>query len=318
MTISKWIPWIGVAATKALCVPVYAARMRRRVKNDEPWITAKMASALGIETAAAKRTFRKAIESELAFQVDYAWIARAGQAELFAQLATLRIENLFRLHAVVESRRPVILLSIHMGSFYFGFLKLAMAVNAKREVSVVKTAMASEQESALHRHAEHKLGTIKALRFDEDVGKNVYLALRRGGVVAMMSDVEVRVSSREAVPFFGQECFLQSGVARLAVTTGAMIVPVINFTAPSGERILRIEEPLCSRRTVGEDSHQPVITRLMQDIARLMEQWIRIDPNQFHRWGDLAWTMHQRQDARVGAIASADTTPAATATVEAS
>lgn len=286
------------------------------MKNDELWITAKMASALGIGVAAAKQTFRKSLESELAFQVDYAWIARATQAELFAELAKLRIENFSRLEAVVESRRPVILLSIHMGSFYFGFLKLAMSVNAKREVSVVKTAMASAQESALHRHAEHKFGTIKTLRFDEDVGKNAYLALRRGGVVAMMSDVEVRVSSREAVTFFGQECFLQSGVARLAVTTNAVIVPVINFTSTSGERILRIEEPLCSRRTVSEVSHQAVLARLMQDIARLMEQWIRIDPNQFHRWGDLVCTMHQHQDARVAAIARAEATPAAT--VEAS
>ena len=269
------------------------------------------ASSGPLRPQAARRVLRKSIESELAFQVDYAWIARATPDELLAKLAKLRIEHLSRLEAVVDSGRPIILLSIHMGSFYFGFLKLALAVNAKREVSVMKTAMASEQENALHRHAEHKFGAITTLRFDDDVGKNAYLALRRGGVVAMMSDVEVRVSSRESVTLFDQECFMQSGVARLALTTNAIIVPVINFTSPSGERILRIEEPLCSRRAVGETSAQDVVARLMQNIATLMEQWIRIDPEQFHRWGDLAWTMHQRQDATVGVTSAAR---AATAT----
>ena len=298
MRIENLLPYFGRAITKFIFTPLFTRKVVRELKPNEAWVLAKIRSALQLSAAEAQRVYRRGIGSEINFQLDYAWIAQAKKKRILAELARTRIEHLGRVQQVMQTGRPVILLSIHMGSFYFGFLKLAMEVQAEREINIVKMASANSQEDSLHRLIEEKFGAVKVLRFDDDVGKNAYLALRRGGIVAMMSDVEVRVPSREKVPFFGQDCFMQSGVARLALTTRAIILPVINFETASGERVIRIEQPLFPEPAHRGENNQQVVARLMQQIASLFETWVQIDPQQFQRWTDLAWTMYQHADAK--------------------
>jgi lauroyl/myristoyl acyltransferase len=283
----------GPRLCAAVIVPALAAVRARRQAAAQPWIIDAIGAALRLRAPAARRLHRHSVGADLRFQFDYAWLAGASEAQVARALAATTIEHLERLDPVVASGKPVILLSIHMGSFYMGFLKLAQSVDATREIHVVKMAPASAQEAALHKQAEQKFGRIRALRFDDDVGKQAYLALRRGGVVALMNDVEVRVTAREPVSLFGHRCHMQSGVARLAASTGATIVPLINFSTPSGTRVVRLEVPLAAR--LPGEAPAASVQRLMQAIAALMEQWIAIDPAQCHSWQHLAWTMHQEQ-----------------------
>ena len=293
----RLIKLLGPRLCGTVIVPLLAARQARRLARLQPWILAGIGAALRLRLPAARRMLRHSVAADLRFQCDYAWLAVASDARIDRALAATSIEHIERLDPVIASNKPAILLSIHMGSFYMGFLKLAQLVDVSREIHVVKVAPASVQEAALHQQTERKFGRIRTLRFDGDVGQQAFLALRRGGVVALMNDVEVRVTAREPVTLFGQPCNLQSGVARLAVSTGATIIPLINFHTPHGQRVLRIETPLLAR--LPGETPATSVTRLMLALAALTEQWIASDPAQYQAWQHLAWTLHQRQDDKL-------------------
>lgn len=272
-------------------VPILRHRALRRMKSSMPQTIEKIQSALDVERAVAHDIYRKGISSEIQFGLDYAWIANAKTNSVLQEVDRVNIQNIERLNALVETRRPILILSIHMGSFYLGFLKLAMSVPGSREINVIKVASQSQREDALHSLIEHKFGKINVFRFDDDVGKNAYHALRKGGVVAMMADVEVRVASRACIQLFGQTCYMQSGPAVLALTSRAVILPIVNYENTEGQPIICIEEPIYPDRIIPGESNGEIITRLTAEVATKIESWIRMAPTQFHRWPDMAATM---------------------------
>lgn len=277
--------------SQAVLIPIFRFNTLRQLRQYRPLTLSKMQTALSLGRGLAERVFHESITSEIKFRLDYSWIAKAKPKQLQKEIEKVQIHNREILQALLETNRPILILSIHMGSFYFGFLKLAMSVHGRRAISVVKLASQTKREDALHALFEHKLGRITTLRFDEDVGKKAYLALRKGGIVVMMSDIEVKVTSRELVSFLGAQCYMQSGPAVLALTTRAVILPVINFEDSQGTRIIRLEEPLYPDAIVPGESSREIVSRLMGRIAGLMESWIRIAPAQFQRWTDVALTL---------------------------
>lgn len=121
---------------------------------------------------------------------------------------------------------------------------------------------------------------------DRDTGgKEALRVLRDGEALAVLIDQHTRVSGIY-VPFFNRPAHTPTGVARLAVQTGAPVVPMAIYMRHNGRheiRILpRIEPP---EKTL--DKNQK-IEELTRRCSLAIEQLIRYDPKQwvwFHdRW----------------------------------
>lgn len=111
--------------------------------------------------------------------------------------------------------------------------------------------------------------------------------LRRGEVLGLLTDLEVRRLAGEFVPFFGRPALTMSAPAALARALAVPLVPVRCVARPEldGKYVLSVEEPLAldpdlDRREAALD--------LLGRMNDTFERWIREAPEQWawhqHRW----------------------------------
>jgi Kdo2-lipid IVA lauroyltransferase/acyltransferase len=110
--------------------------------------------------------------------------------------------------------------------------------------------------------------------------------LRRKGTLGIL--VDLNTLDREAifVDFFGKPAATTFLVAKLALRTGAQVIPVFVPWDKSRKRfVLRVDEPLSIERTGNEDAD---VRRLTQQYTRVVENYIREYPDQWlwihRRW----------------------------------
>lgn len=108
--------------------------------------------------------------------------------------------------------------------------------------------------------------------------------LKRGEVLGLLPDLEVRRLAGEFVPFFGRAALTMSAPAALARASGARLIPMRCIQREQGYRLM-FESPL------GEGAGaqgRAGTSSLLQEMNRTFERWIREDPNQWawhqHRW----------------------------------
>ena len=106
-------------------------------------------------------------------------------------------------------------------------------------------------------------------------------ALRQGGTIGLASDRDF-LRNGTPVRFFGQETTLPIGAVRLAMETGAPIVPVI-CRRHRLRQTFTIEEPFYLPKTGDTDAD---VRRGLERVVAILERHIRADPAQ--------WVMFQR------------------------
>jgi phosphatidylinositol dimannoside acyltransferase len=100
--------------------------------------------------------------------------------------------------------------------------------------------------------------------------------IRRNGAVALLADRDL--SGRGvAVSFFGEETTLPSGPARLALRTGAPLLPAASYFDGIGHRLV-IRPPLAGVAGEGDGA----IRQVAQRMAGALEELIRVAPEQWH------------------------------------
>jgi KDO2-lipid IV(A) lauroyltransferase len=280
----------GLWLSRRLLEPLVARRLRTVFSSSEQHTVQHIARAFRDTPRRALACYRASLRHHARFMVDYRWVAHAGPARLRQAVASVRGEQMHHLHALSASRRPVIVLTIHMGSMYLGFMHLASLIRDGRRLSVIKLQAESDYERNAYARLAADAGNVNIIRFDGDAGRQAYLELRRGNIVVLTGDVEASVQERVPVRMFGQTCHLQSGPARLALTTGAVIAPVINYWDRDGRMAIRAETPIESKKLPGETNDEAV-RRIAQEIATQMERWIREKPHQLHGWHHLVHTL---------------------------
>ena len=105
----------------------------------------------------------------------------------------------------------------------------------------------------------------------------VMQTLKAGGVVGLLSDRDLGGNGIE-VSFFGERTTLPGGPATLALRTGAPLLTAAVFFEGGGHRGT-ISEPLATDR---RGSLREDVTRITQDIAYRLEDYIRRAPEQWH------------------------------------
>lgn len=109
--------------------------------------------------------------------------------------------------------------------------------------------------------------------------------LRRGEVLGILSDLEVRRLDGEFVPFFGRDALTIAAPAALARAAGLPVTPVRCVAVAPGRYRLSVDEPL----HLDPDLDRAAARRdLLARLNARFEAWIREDPEQWawhqHRW----------------------------------
>lgn len=291
MSPMKFVPLLGRRLSRLALVPWMSCQLRRRMQRFEPTTVEAIGRSLQLDAAAARQVYRRSVRSFVQFNVDYVLMCRSTPQQLRLQAERVRLLGAQRLTPFLTPGRPVLIITIHMGNFQLGFLKLATSIRSQRDIFVFKMSAANELEHRMFGEFGQHLQRIAALRTGEEGGRKAFMELRRGNVVAMAVDLEVHVTSRASVDFFSRPCHMQSGPATLAAMSNAVILPVINYVDASGQPVIQVEEPLFAQPLTPAETLPQVVQRLTQRIAGLMESWIRIDPTQVHAWSSIAETM---------------------------
>ena len=159
----------------------------------------------------------------------YIQLTNLNVKEICNLASQVRLEGESFLRTTIALDRPVLIVTMHMGDFQLGFLKLVEACSPlERQLSVFKMSAADAKEGVLLAAFKNFGAYPQILRANDEGGRRAFLALRAGHVVAMTIDLEVSVKTRSIVRLFGHPCHMQNGPATIALINRSLILPVIN------------------------------------------------------------------------------------------
>jgi phosphatidylinositol dimannoside acyltransferase len=259
---------------------LWLVRERAAVRRNLKQVT-------GASGWAAVRQAYRVFHNFSGFMVAYASLRRFGPAWLLERLEG-EAEVDAALRGALGEGRGVILLTMHLGQWDLG-LSLLRHIDAP-----VHVVMRREEPADVSRLAG-EARNLPGLRVHQAgdsplLGVELMAALLRNEIVAVQAD-RAFGNGVLPTPLFGRMAPLPTGPVRLALATGAPILPVFTVLAPGNRFRLLALEPLRLPRRRGEGIEQavadamPHLARILQPvIARYPEQWF----NFYDVWPDTA------------------------------
>lgn len=167
-----------------------------------------------------------------------------------------------------------IVVTAHMGSFEAGIAALR---EYEERIHVVFKRDAGRFEQ-IRTTLRQRLGVIEQ-PVDEGWGVWVNLrdALRNNEVVAIQGDRVMPGQKGMKMPILGGHLLLPTGPVKLAMASGAPIVPVFSVRTPEGRIKLFIEDAIRVGTDVDE-AMEKIAAILQTYVARYPEQWLVVHP----------------------------------------
>ena len=173
------------------------------------------------------------------------------------------------LDAVREHGHGAIIISAHLGNWELGVAALAMN---GYPIHAVALQHPNQKVNDLYWSQRAARG-LRAIPMGRAARECIAL-LRRNELVALVADRDF-TAARDVVEFFGRAARLPSGPAKLALATGAPLVPIFMVRRPDDTYTYIVEEPIWADR--GRDTVEDIMRRmavsLEQVISRYSEQW---------------------------------------------
>ncbi len=198
-----------------------------------------------------------------------AWLDFLHFAARPPEEAALLVESVIGFSRLVEGRlkgKGVVLLTAHLGNWEVGGLMLA-EVKQPIHVVLVPDLFAGVERVRRRMHARAGVTEIPVLR-----------ALDRNGIVAMQGDRDFD-NTGIAAPFFGREAYFPRGPFRVAMATGAVVLPAFIVSVPGGRYRAIIEEPIPIEDAGDRDA------ALRRNVARyiaVLERYVGKYPEQWY------------------------------------
>ena len=173
------------------------------------------------------------------------------------------------LQAAMNSGHGTILTTVHMGSWELAGVCLAM-----RGVPLTVVALPHKDQriDAIYMATRKNSGLEVA-----SVGstmRSLYEALRRNRFIALASDRDI-TGQGPRLPFFGEKTHMPIGHARLALKTGAWILPAHMYRRADGGNVLEIRQPIVPDPAT--DTPESLALRCLV----VLEDFIRARPEQW-------------------------------------
>jgi lauroyl/myristoyl acyltransferase len=208
-----------------------------------------------------------------------AWLDFLHFAARPPEESALLVESVVGFSRLVEGRlkgKGVVLLTAHLGNWEIGGLMLA---EVKQPIHVVLVADLFSGVERVRRRMHARAG-VTEIPVDKTFLPTlaVLRALDRNGIVAMQGDRDFD-NTGISVPFFGRKAYFPRGPFRVAMATGAVVLPAFIVRVPGGRYRAVIEEPLSIEETGDRDA------ALRRNIARyvaVLERYVRAYPEQWY------------------------------------
>jgi len=193
----------------------------------------------------------------------------------------IECEGLDRLQAAMQKQRGVILFTGHVGAWELSSFGLSLF---GYPLSFLVRRIDNPKIEAMVDRARRSRGNRTIDK--TSAAREMLQILRDGGTLGIL--VDLNTLDREAifVDFFGRPASTTFIVAKLALRTGAEVLPVFAPWDPQRRRFtLIVDEPLEIERTGDEDED---VRRLTQQYTRVVEDYVRRYPDQWlwihRRW----------------------------------
>lgn len=224
------------------------------------------AGRLGVPDHEARSHAGKVFAAYGRYWAEAFWVRPARRAEIEA---TTSVVGLQYLSAAQERGKGIVVALPHVGNWEF-----AGPVAGGLDLELVAVA-----ENLANHHIRDWFVTLRGrmgigvVLAKGSVMRELEAVVRRNGAVALLCDRDLRRRGIE-VEFFGEKTTLPAGPVRLALETGAALLPVASYFLGRGH-LVQVEPPIELRAdTTIEEG-----TRLL---AAALERLIRADPAQWH------------------------------------
>jgi KDO2-lipid IV(A) lauroyltransferase len=174
--------------------------------------------------------------------------------------------------------KGVIFLSAHLGNWELGAAAVA-ALGYK--LNSVALQVPDKKLDELYRHYRALRG-LYPIPFGR-AGRECMTALRRNEIVGVVADRDF-TGSNHTVEFFGRPARLPDGPAKLALATGAPLLPIFMVRLPDDTFAYIMDEPIWA------DKSRQTVDDIMRQIAMALERVIRQHSEQwflFHNLWDV-------------------------------
>ncbi len=184
------------------------------------------------------------------------------------------------LDRALERGQGAVIVCMHFGNWDLG----AGATAARGyPVTVVAETFADARLDAMVLEARRRLG-MEVLQL-ETPGPSLIRSLRRNGLLALLID-RPTPGRGVKVKFFGEDVEVPAGPARLALRTGAQVVPAAFVRLqPNGREVQTLADFSIAFTPSGD--HQADIRNLTQKIMTVHEGYIRRYPEQWYMFREM-------------------------------
>jgi KDO2-lipid IV(A) lauroyltransferase len=218
-----------------------------------------------------RRAIDACFESYARYWADTLRLPSVTMDELDEGLTYEGYEHIVRARA--EGIGPLMVLP-HLGGWEWAAFWLTRLENVP--VSAVVEALEPADVFEWFVELRQSLG-MTVIPLGPDSARQVVAAVKRGDVTCLLADRDIGGTGIE-VEFFGERTTMPAGPAALALRTGAPLLPVGVYYR--GERRHCVVHPpmeLERRGRLRDD-----VARITQDVARRLEEIIRVAPEQWH------------------------------------
>jgi lauroyl/myristoyl acyltransferase len=208
-----------------------------------------------------------------------AWVDFLHFATRPPEDASRLIEGVVGYSHIVEGRlrgKGVVLLTAHLGNWEVGGLMLAQMRQPIHVVLVPDIFPGVERE----RRRLHARSGVTEIRVDRSFVPTltVLRVLGQGGIVAMQGDRDFD-NTGIPVSFFGREAFFPRGPLRVAMASGATVLPAFVVRLPDGRYRAIVEEALAIDRDGDRDA---ALRRNVNRYVSILERYAREFPEQWY------------------------------------
>ncbi len=189
------------------------------------------------------------------------------------------VESVVGFSRIVEGRargKGVLLLTAHVGNWEVGGFMLA-EVQQPIHVVLVPDIFPGVERA---RRRLHERAGVTEIRVDKSFVPtlSVLRALESNAIVAMQGDRDFD-NTGLPIAFFGREAYFPRGPFRVAMATGATVLPAFVIRVPDGRYRAIVEEPLPIEQGGDRDA---ALRANMQRYVVILERSIRTYPEQWY------------------------------------
>jgi Kdo2-lipid IVA lauroyltransferase/acyltransferase len=203
----------------------------------------------------------------------------------------IRYEGLEHYLAARDEGKGVLILTGHLGawelsSFYHSLMGYPMSIVIRRLDNPRVDSLVNHIRCLHGNQVLHK----------DDFARGLLASMRRGETVGILMDTNMTPPQGSFVDFFGQAACTGTGLARIAMKTGARVLPGFLLWEEATEQyVLRFGAPLCLATSENVEADAIANTALF---TKVIEDYVRQYPDQW-LWVHRRWKTRPQGEAPI-------------------